>query len=373
MNNTSIYKKILLAYKYPLTAANLLFDYVFNRKITPFPRLIKFYVTNVCNLNCPMCVNAKFRMKNIKASNLTLKSVKQVLPEIIKYKPFIYLVGGEPLLNEEILKIITAFSKNKILTSMTSNGYLLEKQAKKIARSGLCFLSLSLDSNVAKEHDVGRGVVGSYNHLIRGLKVLNKERIITGFPLNIKINTVIRKDNYYKLSEIYDFVEELGVDEWSLQHYIYKTPKVNRAINKYYKTTGIGEDNWGDSIAGNNYFDEKEIKILSKQIEMIKNKSRSYKTKLSIKPKINNLKLYYQGVFPSKKSSCKTPFNSIAIYNNGKITTGCLSWKIGDLKTKESLKKIWNNEKTKKFQKLILKNKVIPPCFRCCSLNFIFD
>jgi hypothetical protein len=46
--------------------------------------------------------------------------------------------------------------------------------------------------------------------------------------------------------------------------------------------------------------------------------------------------------------------------------------KIGDLNKDKSIMKIWNSPKNKSFQKLILKRRVLPPCFRCCSLSFIW-
>jgi len=244
MNNISIIRKIKLALKYPLTTYNYLSDILFQRKISPFPRLIKIYVTNVCNLNCAMCVNAAYRMKNLKGSNLTYANIKKIIPELFKHKPFIYFSGGEPLLNKDMIRIIKLFSRNGMFTSLTTNGYVLENFAGKISRSGLDVISLSLDFNNAFEHDSGRGVKGTFNRLLVGLKALNRERRKTGTPVNVKINTVVRDDNYFKLSEMYDFVESLSVDEWSLQHISFITPKASKLIRNYYSKSGIGDDVW---------------------------------------------------------------------------------------------------------------------------------
>ncbi len=373
MNIIPLAKKIKLALDYPQTTFNLLSDAILRRKITPFPRLIKIYVTNVCNLNCPMCVNAQYRRQHLKNSNLSLRNVKKIMPELKKYKPFVYFSGGEPLLNPEMIKIIKLMSKEKIFTSMTTNGYFLEKFAKDIARSGLDFISLSLDSDVDREHDLGRGVKGSFDRLMSGVTALSEERKKTGKPINMKINTVIRRDNFYKLTKIYDFIEKLEVDEWNLQHFVYKTPAANKAILNYYQKTGIGEDAFGVPIPQNKYFTSQEVKILTEQLKAVKQKSRNYQTNLSIKPDINNLTAYYQGAMPSKSSSCTTPFSTIALYDNGKITTGCLSWKIGHLRDNQTIETMWSSDRTKYFQNLILTNKIIPPCFRCCSLDFIFS
>lgn len=372
MNNISLNTKIKLALKYPKTTYDFFEDKFLRRKIPPFPRLVKIYVTNVCNLNCPMCVNAAYRMKNLKGSNLTLKDAKKIIPELSKYKPFIYFSGGEPLVNPDTIPIVKAFSKVGMFTSLTTNGFVLDYFARQVALSGLDAISISLDSDNAKDHDNGRGTKGTFDRLISGLEALKKERKKTGTPVNIKLNTVIRGDNYFKLSEIYDFMESMMVEEWSLQHISYLTPKVNKIIKNYHRRTGIGDDVFGVPIAKDKLFTKKEIEILQEQIIKIKKKSKRYKTRLSIRPEIDDLTAYYSGTFPSKKSWCTIPFDTLAFYDNGKIATGCLGYVIGNLGEKRSIKEIWQSEKTRKFQKLIIKNKLIPPCFRCCGLNYKF-
>lgn len=373
LNSVKLFKKAKLAFKYPLTSWNILTDgarkKLFGQTITSFPRIITLYVTNKCNLNCPMCLNAKYRNKNKSDKDINIKTIKKILPELIRYKPMVCITGGEPLLNQDVIKIISLLSKNRILTTMTTNGFLLEKYAQSIADSGLEFLTISLDHFDEKKHDKNRGVKQTYSKLISGLKKLNT--VYSKTPSNIKINTVISKNNFNELSKMYDFIETLGVDEWSVQHYNFVNPTAQKNISTYFKTNYQGDYIEGNLIHTELYLNTKQVSILQKQLDEIKKKGLFYKTKLSTKPEINDIVPYYQGKFPSKKSQCNWPCMSINIMKGSKVTL-CIGNEIGNLDDKTFIQQIWSSKQANDFQEKVLKEKVFPFCFRCCGLNFHF-
>ena len=372
-NNVKLYKIAKLALKYKATSFNILTDLgkkkFFNQKVPSFPKVITLYVTNRCNLHCPMCLNANYRNNNQVSNEININTIKKILPELIKYKPLVCITGGEPLLNKNLFSIISLLSKNKIITSMTTNGFLLEKYTQQIMNSGLEFLSISLDHYDENKHDQGRGVKTTYSRLIKGLNKLNNIHRET--PTNIKINTVIRYDNYMVLSKMYDFIEKLKIDEWSIQHYSFTNPSAQRGINKYLNKNNLGEYIVGNPIYTTSFLNVKQIRVLQKQLTDIKRKKFFHKTKFSIKPEINDIFSYYQGKPPSTKSDCIWPFESVNIMDGSKVTL-CLGNEVGNIHDTTSIKKIWNSDRTLNFQKLILKEKILPLCFRCCGLKFNF-
>lgn len=372
-NKISFVQTTKLALRYRTTSLNILTDTIkkklLSQRTSPFPRVITLYITNNCNLNCSMCLNANFRNRNTTNKGMNIETIQKILPELKKYKPFVCITGGEPLLNPDLFKIISLLVRNKILTSMTTNGFLLEKYARQIANSGLEFLSISLDHYEEDIHDRGRGVKTTYRRLIKGLDQLIKARAKT--PTNIKINTVITKDNYCNLSKMYDFIEGLEINEWSLQHHSFINPTAQKNIDKYKKIDHLGGYIVGKLIQRDSFFDKKQINVLQEQLREIIRKNSIYKTKLSIKPEMDNIFSYYLGKFPSKKSECIWPFESVNIMNGSKVTL-CLGNEIGNLDKIPSIKQIWDAKKTYDFQKLIIKEKVLPLCFRCCGLRFKF-
>lgn len=316
-----------------------------------------------------MCLNANYRNNNQVSNEININTIKKILPELIKYKPLVCITGGEPLLNKNLFSIISLLSKNRIITSMTTNGFLLEKYTQQIMNSGLEFLSISLDHYDENKHDQGRGVKTTYSRLMKGLNKLNNIRRET--PTNIKINTVIRYDNYMILSKMYDFIEKLKIDEWSIQHYSFTNPPAQRGINKYLNKNNLGEYIVGNPIYTTSFLNVKQIRVLQKQLTDIKRKKSFYKTKFSIKPEIDDIFSYYQGKPPSTKSDCIWPFESVNIMDGSKVTL-CLGNEVGNINDTTSIKEIWNSDRTLNFQKLILKEKILPLCFRCCGLKFNF-
>nr|MCR5787718.1 radical SAM protein [Bacilli bacterium] len=55
-------------------------------------------ISNVCNLNCPFCLNSKRDKKS-----LTIEEFKTILDKIKPYTKYLYFhVLGEPLLHKDI-------------------------------------------------------------------------------------------------------------------------------------------------------------------------------------------------------------------------------------------------------------------------------
>ena len=374
MNNIRLSRIAKLALKNQTSSLNTVGDFIrkrlTNNKITPFPRLITLYITNRCNLNCPMCLNANYRNKSYFSEEININLIKKILPELKIYKPLICITGGEPLLNSHLFKIISLLSTNYILTALTTNGLVLEDFTRQIIASGLEFITISLDHYKEKKHNLGRGSKTSYQKLINGLDKLVALRSDT--PTNIKINTVIRKDNYRDLSKMYDFIENLGIDEWSIQHYNFVTPLQRKSINCFKTINKFPNYFEGSLIKRNHYLTNNEVATLNEQLEEVRKKSNTYKTKLSIKPQIDDIYSYYQGEFPSKNSFCDLPFNSINIMEGSKATL-CLGYEIGNFKEDPSINKMWKSKRTHDFQMKILKENILPPCFRCCGLNYVFN
>ncbi|MCK5510898.1 radical SAM protein [Candidatus Parcubacteria bacterium] len=373
-NNLDIIKKIYLTLVFPRTAKNLAMDQILFRRRTPFPRIITMFITNKCNLSCEGCLNAEYRNKNITEEQVTLDHIKKILPELKKYKPMFYITGGEALINKHTFDIINLLSKNGIITAMSTNGFFLTENVDKILNSDLNFLSVSLDYYKKDVHNKIKGNNPEiFDRAISGLKdLISKRNGMKKLSFNIKINTVARKENYNELLKIYKFVENLGVDELCVQHYSFHTPSIKKTIDGFKEKTGIGEYCDGALIDEDYYLSPGKAEKLESELKKIYAMAANGKTKLSEKPAIDSLGKYYSGEFPNKDSFCLSPLNSMNILGNGDVCL-CLGNKIGYLDGDVSLKEMWNSKESKKFQKKIIKEKFLPPCFGCHSLNYKYN
>ena len=114
----------------------------------------------------------------------------------------INLAGGEPLLDERNLALVNFAAKKGIYTSLSSNGFLIDKEmACSIAQSGLEVIGLSLDGIDKDTHDFLRGTQGSYDKIMKGIDYLGKYCP----DITIGIQTVISQRN---LDEI------IGLTKW---------------------------------------------------------------------------------------------------------------------------------------------------------------
>jgi len=367
MINIDLKKKIVLASKYPKTAFHEVTDPVlFGSKATPFPRIVNCFITEKCNFNCPMCHVKHSRLRNL--TELKFKNLKPFFDNIAKFSPSVSLAGGEPLMHPEIIKIIQYISRKKMVKGLVTNGLLLEKMSRPLIDSGLDFLAISLDGpDEATQYK--RGLVkNSFEKIISGIKKVVKDRKNSLLP-NIRIATVISKANLHNFDKIYNIALDLGVDQWSISHHFYYFDEIQKKQDLLSKKKGLGNEVWGEYNGSKKiYFNTKEQKLITSKLEKISLLSKSKKNHLIINlPNSMDIKNFYNGCQPTKQSVCRSPFNQIFLRGNGDVEI-CHGYILGNIKN-DNLKNIWNNQKTKYFQNYIKKHKIMPACFRCCSLE----
>jgi heme b synthase len=171
-------------------------------------RMIAWELTRNCNLNCIHCRAAA--SKGPHEGELTLPECKQVIDQIAGFaSPMIILTGGEPLLRDDIFDIIEYGNAKRLRLVMAINGTLLtEEKAFLMKEGGIKRVSLSLDGKNAKTHDAFRGVIGSFNSVMRAADTLNS----VGLPF--QINTTVTRHNVEDLLDIYSLVKAIGAVAW---------------------------------------------------------------------------------------------------------------------------------------------------------------
>ena len=138
-------------------------------KISPF--YVQFSVTDRCDSNCVYCW-ANFAKRGY--SELTLDEVKQVVDELSDLGTWrINLVGGEPLLRDDIRDIISYIKSGGIDCTMTTNGHFIPEKIDEI--KGIDLMCVSLDGD-EKTHDLNRGK-GSYQKAIAGIEAAGENNI----------------------------------------------------------------------------------------------------------------------------------------------------------------------------------------------------
>jgi radical SAM protein with 4Fe4S-binding SPASM domain len=162
---------------------------------------LKLDLTERCNRKCAYCYSQR-------------RDIEPVLSDIIKLflevKGFVHrldLLGGEPMLRQDIYEIITtAKKKGKIrLVTMFTNGTLIDpKAAIKLKQSGLNTAFVSFYSNRPYLQDNISDCEGTFDNKISGLKALLQAGIKT------YTFTVVNKNNFADVESINNLVRGLG-------------------------------------------------------------------------------------------------------------------------------------------------------------------
>ncbi|TYB30590.1 MAG: SPASM domain-containing protein [Candidatus Mcinerneyibacterium aminivorans] len=183
---------------------------------------ICIYLTYDCNFDCVYCYeknqngknNYNYNDKKFKISNL-IEFVKRNIEENKPYS--IMFFGGEPLLEKEKLLNITekindeVKKKNsKLLVSITTNGFLLDKKfINKIKKFKIRNIQITIDGN-KKRHNARRPLKsgeGSFSQIVKNLKyavgVLSKKSI------SVRVN--VDDSNKSSVGILYKKLEELDI------------------------------------------------------------------------------------------------------------------------------------------------------------------
>jgi SynChlorMet cassette radical SAM/SPASM protein ScmF len=142
------------------------------------PPLLQYYVylTAGCNLACQHCwLSPVYQPYGTTGGHLDYDLFKLALEEGIPLGlRSVKLTGGEPLLHPDFLRIIDLIKEMNLNAYIETNATLMTPEIATHLKenSTVNFISVSLDGAKSETHDSFRGVKGSYNKAVAGLKML---------------------------------------------------------------------------------------------------------------------------------------------------------------------------------------------------------
>lgn len=167
---------------------------------------IYFYITEGCNLRCSHCwINPPFE-KNNKAEKFPYVSLELFKYIVNQAKELglssVKLTGGEPLIHPEIEQILDFIKEENLRLTIETNGTVCTpKLVEKIKQCKGVFVSVSLDGPDAKTHEHVRGVEGSFEDALRGLRNLVNAGIKPQIIMAIMRHNSTRMEELLRLAE----------------------------------------------------------------------------------------------------------------------------------------------------------------------------
>lgn len=163
--------------------------------------VIKWAITENCNLNCKNCYYSSMKGQNIE---LPLKDAKSIIDNISKIEiDNIQLMGGEPLEYKYINDIIDYIYDKGIKIWINTNFVnVTERLIKQIEHNKIDTIIISLDGATEKVNDFIRGN-GVYKRVLNNIKKLALHNLKT----KIYINSTLNKEGIENLFDFIDFAK----------------------------------------------------------------------------------------------------------------------------------------------------------------------
>jgi len=211
--------------------------------------------TNICNLNCPLCMAGSGLDKRPKGS-MNFRQFKEVVSPAKDFLEFIYLWGwGEPFLAPDIMEMIDYVGKKNIVVDVHTNGTVLNKKIMDQFRGNpKVKITFSIDGATQKTYGYYRRG-GQLREVLKNLSYLIKlKEKYKLSSITIIWQFLIMRTNEREISTVCQMAEEIGVDKLRL------------------KTIGIGKKHpqYNDFMPDNRkYYRERKQPITRKECEFI--------------------------------------------------------------------------------------------------------
>ncbi len=172
-------------------------------------KTVIFFVTSVCNAKCRTC----FYWEELnQRGDLTWDEIQKLSRTMPSFTD-LWLSGGEPMLRQELTKIINLFYVTNGIrwVNLPTNALLPERTAEWVERIMVENPELHLDLNVAMDglhemQDSIRAVPGNFSKTLETLDLIQPCR--RKYPrLRVNVNTVICAENFGHVLEIAEFVK----------------------------------------------------------------------------------------------------------------------------------------------------------------------
>src|SRR3989338_2951865 len=181
---------------------------------TNSPNIVVWNVTPQCNLQCMHCYSNASRAKH--GGLLDDREASDFIKDIadMGVKALIFS-GGEPLLENRILKWGLEAGKIGLKVALSTNGTLIDEDiAEKIKVSGFSYVGISLDGDEGV-NDLFRRSNGAFKRAVEGL------RYCKNVGLKIGIRFTLTRRNKDEIDFIFDLAENEGIDRLCIYHLVY--------------------------------------------------------------------------------------------------------------------------------------------------------
>ncbi len=388
--------KLLFRYILPALINHPQYWYIFLQQIKKHLRIndpekdyplcqIHIRCNEVCNLRCHSCgqwgengwlLGKKSRGE--KLDSLSWDTIKKIIYETKKDRPFYYIWGGEPTLWEHLLLMFQELGKNNLLGSIVTNCHKLEPFIESLINTvALSNIMISLDGWDAESQNFIRKSArnkrsDNFERTMCCVDKINeyKKKLNSTLPLILPI-TVISNYNYKHLADIYRLIGKKAQLHVFFYGWFITEERAKQHELVFEKRFGTKPYHHRGYIIS--AFNEVDPEVTSEQIKEINRIAKNYPSIPLFIPDIfskEDIDRYYEDhTWTAGYSDCRSIYYIMEISPNGRVTPcrDYQDYECGNV-NEQSVYEIWNGDKYKKFRREMQKG-LMPVCTRCCGLQ----
>jgi putative heme d1 biosynthesis radical SAM protein NirJ1 len=176
--------------------------------------VVVWNTTRTCNLKCIHCYSNSESKKY--EGELDTGEALRFIDHLAEFKvPVILFSGGEPLLREDLIELVTYARSKGIRATISTNGTLLSREKTAVLKNlGVGYIGVSLDG-IGDNNDRFRGREGAFASALTGIRNCIEIGQRTG------LRFTINKHNYSELNAIFDLIEAENIPRVCFYHLVY--------------------------------------------------------------------------------------------------------------------------------------------------------
>jgi len=174
------------------------------------------YIAGSCNLACRHCwIEPELIEAGAPGKFLDFDLLKKA---VIEAKPLglqsVKLTGGEPMLHPRFREIVDFLDMEGLPITMETNGTLVDGDIARFLKTKprFSFISVSLDGATSSTHEALRGIAGSFDRTVIGIR----ELAAAGF--RPQLICTLHRGNVNEIDAIIDLAERLGCGSVKFNH-----------------------------------------------------------------------------------------------------------------------------------------------------------
>jgi radical SAM protein with 4Fe4S-binding SPASM domain len=164
------------------------------------PRLIDWAITPRCNLSCRHC-------RGMAQGELSTARAQSLIEEIAKLKPgWVIVEGGEPLLREDLFRLLELMQQKHIEVHLITNGILLTPQIMATLKSLGVKVMISIDGATAVTYEAIR-CGASFEKVVEQAHNCAREGLLEA------LNFTVMEANYTEIPGIFELAKSIGIKQ----------------------------------------------------------------------------------------------------------------------------------------------------------------